>query len=148
MLEGGAFGASGRQILVEDCLHGEETSIHLVVSGRDFVVLPTSQDHKRAGDGDTGANTAEWAPIPRRGRHPRAARRDRAHDRPPSVEGIAAEGIDFRGTLYIGLMLTPQGPQCSSSTRASATPRPRCFCPGCHRSGGAALAAANGRCTR
>src|SRR5690606_25965892 len=46
MLEGGRFGDSGRQILVEDCLTGEETSILVIVSGRDYVILPTSQDHK------------------------------------------------------------------------------------------------------
>ncbi|MGH7959204.1 MAG: phosphoribosylamine--glycine ligase, partial [Opitutaceae bacterium] len=57
MLEGGKFGASGRQILIEDCLFGDETSILVVVSGRDYVILPASQDHKRAGDGDTGPNT-------------------------------------------------------------------------------------------
>ncbi|MDP2136759.1 MAG: phosphoribosylamine--glycine ligase, partial [Candidatus Didemnitutus sp.] len=54
---GGRFGASSREILIEDCLVGEETSILVVVSGRDYVVLPTSQDHKRIGDGDTGPNT-------------------------------------------------------------------------------------------
>ncbi len=112
MLEGGAFGASGQRILIEDCLHGEETSIHLVVSGREFVVLPTSQDHKRVGDGDTGPNTGGM------GAYSPAevvtdellAEIERTICR-PSVDAIAAEGIDYRGTLYIGLMLTPKGPQ-------------------------------------
>jgi phosphoribosylamine--glycine ligase len=57
MIEEGKFGAGGRTILVEDCLVGEETSILVVVSGRDYYILPTSQDHKRVGDGDTGPNT-------------------------------------------------------------------------------------------
>ena len=57
MLADGKFGAAGSQILIEDCLFGEETSILVVVSGRDYVILPTSQDHKRVGDGDTGPNT-------------------------------------------------------------------------------------------
>jgi phosphoribosylamine--glycine ligase len=66
MLEGGKFGASGRRILIEDCLQGEETSILVVVSGRDYVILPTSQDHKRVGEGDTGPNTGgmgTYSPI-------------------------------------------------------------------------------------
>jgi phosphoribosylamine--glycine ligase len=112
MLEGGLFGASGRQVLIEDCLLGEETSIHLVVSGRDFVVLPTSQDHKRAGDNDTGPNTGgmgAYSPAEIVGPDLLAGIvRTIAR---PSVDAIAAEGIDFRGTLYIGLMLTAEGPQ-------------------------------------
>src|SRR5208283_2234105 len=56
MIEGGRFGSGGRQVLIEDRLQGEETSILVVVSGWDYVILPTSQDHKRIGDGDTGPN--------------------------------------------------------------------------------------------
>ena len=112
MLEGGMFGASGRRVLIEDCLLGEETSIHLVVSGRDFVVLPTSQDHKRIGDNDTGANTGGMGAYSPAGvvTAPLLDVIVRTIAR-PSVEAIAAAGIDFRGTLYIGLMLTADGPQ-------------------------------------
>ncbi len=112
MLEGGMFGASGRRVLIEDCLVGEETSIHLVVSGRDFVVLPTSQDHKRAGDGDTGPNTGGMgAYAPADVVSPALLRGIRETIARPSVEAIADAGIDFRGTLYIGLMLTADGPK-------------------------------------
>jgi phosphoribosylamine--glycine ligase len=112
MLEGGLFGASGRQVLIEDCLFGEETSIHLVVSGRDYVILPVVQDHKRAGDNDTGPNTGGMgAYSPAEVVTPALlARIDREICR-PSVEAIAAEDIAFRGTLFIGLMLTTAGPQ-------------------------------------
>ncbi|HEX2854986.1 MAG TPA: phosphoribosylamine--glycine ligase [Opitutaceae bacterium] len=111
MLEGGKFGASGREILIEDCLFGEETSLLVVVSGRDYVILPTSQDHKRAGDGDTGPNTGGMgAYSPAEVVTPALFDRiDREIVR-PSVDAIAAEGIDFRGTLFIGIMLTPEGP--------------------------------------
>jgi phosphoribosylamine--glycine ligase len=112
MLEGGKFGASGRQVLIEDCLFGEETSIHVVVSGRDYVILPTAQDHKRIGDGDTGPNTGGMgAYSPAEVVTPALlARIDREIVR-PSVDAIAAEGIVFRGTLFIGVMLTRDGPQ-------------------------------------
>ena len=99
------------KILVEDCLFGEETSILVVVSGRDYVILPTSQDHKRIGDGDTGPNTGGMgAYSPAEVVTPGLlARIDREIVR-PSVNAIAAEGLDYCGTLFIGLMLTPAGP--------------------------------------
>jgi phosphoribosylamine---glycine ligase len=111
MLERGRFGTSGDQILIEDCLFGEETSLLVVVSGRDYVILPTSQDHKRIGENDTGPNTggmgtyspAEVVTAP-------LLRRIDEEIVRPSVDAIAAEGIDFRGTLFIGLMLTAEGP--------------------------------------
>jgi phosphoribosylamine--glycine ligase len=112
MLGDKVFGASGSQVLIEECLMGEETSIHLVVSGRDYVVLPTSQDHKRVGEGDTGPNTGGMGAYSPAELVDDAlmARIDREICR-PSVDAIAAEGIDFRGTLYIGIMVTRDGPK-------------------------------------
>jgi phosphoribosylamine---glycine ligase len=112
MIEGGRFGSGGRQVLIEDRLQGEETSIQVVVSGWDYVILPTSQDHKRIGDGDTGPNTggmgayspAEVVTASLRDEIERTIVR-------PSVTAIASEGIDFCGTLFIGIMLTPAGPR-------------------------------------
>ena len=111
MLAGGKFGAAGKQILIEDCLMGEETSLLVVVSGRDYVILPTSQDHKRIGDGDTGPNTGGMGTYsPADVVTPALLDRiDREIVR-PSVAAIAAEGIAFCGTLFIGIMLTPDGP--------------------------------------
>ena len=99
------------QVLIEDCLVGEETSLLVVVSGRDYLVLPTSQDHKRIGDGDTGPNTGGMGTYsPAEVVTPALlAQIDREIVR-PSVEAIAAEGIQFCGTLFIGIMLTPDGP--------------------------------------
>ena len=111
MLEGGKFGASGRQLLIEDCLLGEETSILVIVSGRDYVILPTSQDHKRIGDGDTGPNTGGMGTYsPAEVVTPALLARIEDEIVRPSVNAIADEGIDFRGTLFIGLMLTAEGP--------------------------------------
>ncbi len=99
------------KILLEDCLVGEETSLLVVVSGRDYVILPTSQDHKRIGDGDTGPNTGGMgAYSPAEIVTPELLARIEREIVRPSVEAIAGEGIDFRGTLFIGIMLTPDGP--------------------------------------
>jgi phosphoribosylamine---glycine ligase len=112
MLEDHAFGASGSLALIEDRLFGEETSIHLIVSGRDFVVLPTSQDHKRVGEGDAGPNTGGMgAYSPAELVDDALLQRIVDEIARPSVEAIADEGIDFRGVLYIGIMVTPNGPQ-------------------------------------
>ncbi|MFZ9682263.1 MAG: phosphoribosylamine--glycine ligase [Cephaloticoccus sp.] len=107
----GKFGASSSKILIEDCLVGEETSILVVVSGRDYVILPTSQDHKRIGDGDTGPNTGGMGTYsPAEVVTPAILARIENEIVRPSVNAIAEEGIDFRGTLFIGIMLTPAGP--------------------------------------
>jgi phosphoribosylamine--glycine ligase len=107
----GKFGESSSKILIEDCLAGEETSILVVVSGRDYVILPTSQDHKRIGDGDTGPNTGGMGTYsPAEVVTPEIFSRIENEIVRPSVCAIADEGIDFRGTLFIGIMLTPAGP--------------------------------------
>jgi phosphoribosylamine--glycine ligase len=107
----GKFGASGSKILIEDCLVGEETSILVVVSGRDYVILPTSQDHKRIGDGDTGPNTGGMGTYsPAEVVTPELLRRIEDEIVRPSVNAIADEGLDYCGTLFIGIMLTPTGP--------------------------------------
>ena len=111
MLAGDKFGAAGRQLLIEDCLFGEETSILVVVSGLDYVILPTSQDHKRIGDGDTGPNTGGMGTYsPAEVVTPALLARIEDEIVRPSVNAIAAEGIAFCGTLFIGIMLTATGP--------------------------------------
>ena len=111
MLAGDKFGAAGRQLLIEDCLFGEETSILVVVSGRDYLILPTSQDHKRIGEGDTGPNTGGMGTYsPAEVVTPALLARIEDEIVRPSVDAIAAEGIAFCGTLFIGIMLTPTGP--------------------------------------
>ena len=111
MLAGDKFGAAGRQLLIEDCLFGEETSILVVVAGCDYVILPTSQDHKRIGDSDTGPNTGGMGTYsPAEVVTPALLARIEDEIVRPSVNAIAAEGIAFCGTLFIGIMLTPTGP--------------------------------------
>jgi phosphoribosylamine--glycine ligase len=111
MLALGAGGGSKPEILIEECLIGEEISLLVVVSGRDYAILPAAQDHKRAGDGDTGPNTGGMGAFaPAEVATPALLDRIERDIVRPSVEAIAAEGIPFRGTLFIGLMLTPSGP--------------------------------------
>ncbi|MFW5874434.1 MAG: phosphoribosylamine--glycine ligase [Verrucomicrobiota bacterium] len=112
MLEGGAFGDSGAEIVIEETLYGEEASIHAIVSGDDFVCLPASQDHKRVGEGDTGLNTGgmgAYTPTSKVG--PELQKTIEASVIRPTLAGFKNDGIDFRGTLYAGLMLTDKGPK-------------------------------------
>ncbi|TVP79024.1 MAG: phosphoribosylamine--glycine ligase [Puniceicoccaceae bacterium] len=110
MLEGDAFGSSGREIVIEETLYGEEASIHVIVSGEDFVCLPASQDHKRVGEGDTGPNTGGMGAYTPTSRVTPALQAEiEAQVIRPTLAGLKADGIDYRGTLYAGLMLTEQG---------------------------------------
>ena len=110
MLEGNAFGKSGHEIVIEEMLYGEEMSIHAIVSGEDYVCLPPSQDHKRAGEGDTGLNTGGMgAYAPTRLVTAELQAEIEATVIRPTLAGFKAEGIDYRGTLYAGLMLTEKG---------------------------------------
>ena len=105
------FGASGDEVLIEDFLPGEEASMMLIVCGEKYLMLPPSQDHKRVGDGDTGANTGgmgAYAPAAVVDA-PLLARIEREIIR-PTLAAFMREGLDYRGVLYIGLMLTPAGP--------------------------------------
>lgn len=112
MLEGGKFGEAGGEIVIEEWLRGEEASIMVMVSGNEFVCLPVSQDHKRAGEGDTGLNTGGMgAYAPASIVDPELQRIVDETIIRPTLEGFEAEGIDYRGTLYIGLMLTATGPK-------------------------------------
>ena len=110
MLEGAAFGSSGKEIVIEETLYGEEASIHVIASGEDFVCLPPSQDHKRAGEGDTGLNTGgmgAYTPTSRVTSAMQAEIEEKVIK--PTLAGLKADDIDYRGTLYAGLMLTDQG---------------------------------------
>jgi phosphoribosylamine--glycine ligase len=107
-----AFGPAGSEILVEDFLAGEEISFFALVDGKDALPLATAQDHKRAGDGDTGPNTGGMgAYSPALALSP--ALEGQVMDRIilPTVEAMRAEGRVFKGLLYAGLMLTEAGPR-------------------------------------
>lgn len=110
MLEGGAFGESGREIVVEEKMEGEEASIMLMVCGKDYVMLPPSQDHKRVGEGDTGLNTGGMGAYAPAAVATESVLRDvRENIIRPTLDGLIKEGIDYRGTLYVGIMITKTG---------------------------------------
>ena len=110
MLSGSSFGDSGKEVVIEEFLVGEEASLHLICSGESYVTLPMSQDHKKVGEGDTGLNTGGMgAYAPTRLVSPQMLDTYKESIVAPTLAGLKADGIDFRGSLYIGLMLTTDG---------------------------------------
>jgi phosphoribosylamine--glycine ligase len=110
MLSGNAFGEAGCRVVIEEFLEGEEASFIVMVDGKHVLPMATSQDHKRIGEGDTGPNTGgmgAYSPAP----VVDSAVYQRIMDQViiPTVEGMAAEGNDYTGFLYAGLMISPAG---------------------------------------
>ena len=107
----GAFGDAGQTVVVEECLTGPECSLLAFTDGKTVRPMATSQDHKRALEGDRGPNTGGmgvYSPVPivTEAEHAEMERIMEA-----TVAELAAEGIDYRGCLYGGFMLTPEGPK-------------------------------------
>ena len=110
MLSGNAFGDAGCRVVIEEFLSGEEASFIVMVDGKNVLPMATSQDHKRVGDQDTGPNTGGMgayspAPVVTQEIHDRIMREVIY----PTVEGMAAEGNDYTGFLYAGLMIDESG---------------------------------------
>jgi phosphoribosylamine--glycine ligase len=110
MLASNAFGEAGHRVVIEEFLDGEEASFIVMVDGANVLPMATSQDHKRAGNGDTGPNTGgmgAYSPAP--------VVDDKIYQRImdeviyPTVNGMAAEGNDYTGFLYAGLMIMADG---------------------------------------
>jgi len=108
----GRFGHSGETVVIEEFLTGPEVSILAFTDGKTVVPMVSSMDHKRALDGDQGLNTGGMGTVaPNPFYTEDVARRCMAEIFLPTVRGMAAEGRPFKGCLYFGLMLTPQGPK-------------------------------------
>ena len=110
MLSGNAFGEAGCRVVIEEFLDGEEASFIVIADGKNVLPMATSQDHKRAGDGDSGLNTGgmgAYSPAP--------VVTDAVYQRimddviNPTIKGMAEEGNDYTGFLYAGLMITADG---------------------------------------
>lgn len=111
-LSGAAFGDAGRTVVIEEGLVGPELSVLAVCDGRRAVALSPAQDHKRLGDGDTGPNTGGMGAFSPVGAATPALVDD-VMDRcvMPTLAALSRRGIDYRGVLYAGLMLTADGPK-------------------------------------
>lgn len=112
MLVNHQFGEACRRIVIQEYLEGPEVSLHALCDGKTALLFPTSQDHKRAFDGNTGPNTGgmgTYSPTPFLNEAQLAAVESAILA--PWLRGCAAEGIDFRGLIYPGIMLTAQGPK-------------------------------------
>jgi phosphoribosylamine--glycine ligase len=110
MLSGNAFGEAGCKVVIEEFLVGEEASFIVMVDGKNSLAMATSQDHKRVANGDTGPNTGgmgAYSPAP--------VVSAKIHQRimqeviEPTVAGMAAEGNEYTGFLYAGLMIAEDG---------------------------------------
>lgn len=106
------FGEAGNKIIIEEFLEGEEASILAITDGDDFVLLPSSQDHKRIGDNDTGKNTGgmgAYSPAPIVTESVLSEVEETIIK--PALAGMKKEGRKFSGCLYAGLMITSEGPK-------------------------------------
>ncbi|UCF77670.1 MAG: phosphoribosylamine--glycine ligase [Candidatus Eiseniibacteriota bacterium] len=106
------FGEAGAWVLVEERLQGEEISVMAICDGRRYLLLPCSQDHKRAQDGDIGPNTGgmgAYSPVPLVDEGLMNA--IESHIIMPAIGGMARDGTPYTGVLYAGLMLTESGPK-------------------------------------
>ncbi|MDH3232033.1 MAG: phosphoribosylamine--glycine ligase [Alphaproteobacteria bacterium] len=111
-MEEQAFGAAGAEVVIEECMAGEEISVFALCDGTHFVPFASAQDHKAVGEGDTGPNTGgmgAYSPAP----VATPALEQQVIDEiiRPTVEGMAADGTPFRGVLFAGIMVTEDGPK-------------------------------------
>ncbi|WP_457653928.1 phosphoribosylamine--glycine ligase [Rhodocaloribacter sp.] len=112
MMRDQRFGAAGDEVVIEEYMTGEEASLFALTDGEAYVLLAPAQDHKRIGEGDTGPNTGgmgAYAPAPVA--TDEVLRKARAEIIEPTLRGMAAEGHPYRGVLYVGLMITDEGPK-------------------------------------
>ena len=112
MMIDGEFGEAGRKVLIEETLRGEETSVIALTDGTTLLVLPSTQDHKRIGDNDTGPNTGgmgAYSPAP--AVTPEIERQIVVDILVPTLHAMRREDRPYKGVLYAGLMLTESGPK-------------------------------------
>ena len=108
----GRFGSAGARLVLEERLQGPEVSVFALCDGEQIVLLPPAQDHKRLNEGDRGPNTGgmgAYAPAPLLDADGLELVRTTVLE--PTVQALRQRGIDYRGVIYAGLMLTADGPQ-------------------------------------
>ena len=106
------FGDAGAKVVIEECMTGPEVTVLAFCDGEHILPMPSSQDHKRAYDGNQGPNTGGMGAIsPSPNYTPEIAKRCKEEIFLPTVAALKAEGRPFHGVIYFGLMLTPDGPK-------------------------------------
>ena len=108
----GKFGSASATLVIEEFMHGEEASVFVLTDGEGALYLPAAQDHKRVGDGDTGPNTGgmgAYAPAPVVSKQ--IMERVKREIAEPMLRGMAKDGMPYQGVLYIGVMVTEEGPK-------------------------------------
>ena len=106
------FGDAGSRLVIEECMTGPEVTVLCFADGEHLAPMPSSQDHKRAYDGNKGPNTGGMGAIsPSPNYTPEVAARCEAEIFKPTMAALKAEGRPFHGVIYFGLMLTPDGPK-------------------------------------
>ncbi len=112
MMEDKKFGESGSKVVIEECMTGPEVTVLAFADGEHLVPMTSSQDHKRAYDGNQGPNTGGMGAIsPSPNYTPEIAERCVKEIFQPTMAALKAEGRPFKGVIYFGLMLTPDGPK-------------------------------------
>jgi phosphoribosylamine--glycine ligase len=112
MLSGKMVGEAGTRVVIEECLKGDELSFLVLSDGERVAPLVAAQDHKRVGDGDTGPNTGGMGAYSYSGLlDPQMTNWLLQHVARPTIAGMRAEGMEYKGILYCGLMMTARGPQ-------------------------------------
>ena len=112
MMNQARFGDAGRRIIIEEFLHGTECSLHALVDGKNYLLLESARDHKRALDGDQGPNTGGMGAFsPADNWDPEMQSRFQSEIMKPLLGGLIQEGVTFRGLLYPGLIMTRDGPR-------------------------------------
>ena len=112
IMEDKKFGDAGNHMVIEEFMTGREVSVLSFVDGKTYKLMSSAQDHKRAGDGDTGLNTGgmgNFSPSPFYTKEVDEFCRKNIYGK--TVEAMAAEGREFKGVIFFGLMLTPDGPK-------------------------------------
>lgn len=112
VMEERSLGDAGERIIIEEFLKGEETSVHAITDGQTILILEPVMDHKQVGDGDTGPNTGGmgvYSPVTSLTK--RVLRQIEQRVLVPVIHALRREGIEFRGVLFAGLMITDSGPQ-------------------------------------
>ncbi len=112
MMRGGVFGDAGKTILVEEMLNGTEVSVLALMDGKNIMILPPCQDHKRLGDADTGPNTGGMGAFcPAETISEQVMRQLETDVFVAAADALRRDEIEFRGVLYAGVMLTAGGPK-------------------------------------